>query len=56
LDRYNKQGITFVFDRAAKRYHYDGESWREIVRRYPRSLEASEARQRLDALVASVAR
>ena len=56
LDRYNKQGITFVFDRAAKRYHYDGESWREIVRRYPRSLEAPEARQRLDALVASVAR
>ena len=56
LDRYNKQGITFVFDRAAKRYHYDGESWREIVRRYPRSPEAAEARKRLDALVASVAR
>ena len=56
LDRYNKQGITFVFDGAAKRYHYDGESWREIVRRHPRSLEAAEARKRLDAQVAFVAR
>ena len=56
LDRYNKLGITFVFDRAAKRYHYDGDSWREIVRRYPRSLEAAEARKRLDALVASAPR
>jgi hypothetical protein len=54
LDRYNKQGITFVFERAAKRFHYDGASWREIVRRYPRSLEATEARKRLDALAASV--
>lgn len=56
LDRYNKQGITFIFERAAKRYHYDGENWREIVRRYPRSLEAAEARKRLDALVAFGAR
>ncbi|MDQ1525064.1 MAG: hypothetical protein QOE47_2988, partial [Pyrinomonadaceae bacterium] len=30
LDRYNKQGIKFVFERAAKRFRYDGESWREI--------------------------
>lgn len=50
LDRYNKQGITFIFDRAAKRFHYDGASWREIVRRYPRSPEATEARRRLAAL------
>lgn len=53
LDRYNKQGITFVFDRAAKRFHYNGESWREVLRRYPRSSEAAEARKRLDALVAA---
>lgn len=53
LDRYNKQGITFVFERAAKRFHYDGASWREILRRYPRSPEATEARKRLDALTAS---
>lgn len=56
LDRYNKQGVTFLFERAAKRFHYDGASWREIVRRYPRSLEAAEARKRLDALTVSAAK
>lgn len=50
LDRYNKQGVTFVFERAAKRFRYDGESWREILRRHPRSPEAVQARLRLDAL------
>ncbi len=47
LDRYRKQGIGFVFDRAAKRFHYDGASWREILRRYPRSPEAVAARAHL---------
>lgn len=51
LDRYRRQGITFVFDNAKKQFHYDGASWREILRRYPRSAEAAEARQRLDALL-----
>lgn len=55
LDRYNRQGITFIFDRAAKRFHYDGASWREILRRYPRSPEAAEARKRLDAHVRAAA-
>ncbi|HYY56847.1 MAG TPA: hypothetical protein VE842_05900 [Pyrinomonadaceae bacterium] len=50
LDRYQRQGIGFVFNRAAKRFHYDGDGWREILRRYPRSPEAVEARKRLDAL------
>jgi hypothetical protein len=49
LDRYNKQGITYVFERAAKRFRYDGTAWREIVRRHPRSPEAVEARRRLQA-------
>ncbi|HLL71614.1 MAG TPA: hypothetical protein VK363_09295 [Pyrinomonadaceae bacterium] len=48
LDRYNRQGITFTFDRNAKRFHYDGETWREILRRYPRSTQADEARKRLE--------
>ncbi len=48
LDRYNRQGITFVFDSREKRFHYDGESWQEIVHRYPRSSEAVEARKRLE--------
>jgi len=50
LDRYRRQGIAFTFNRATKQFHYDGESWREILRRYPRSPEATEARKRLDAL------
>ena len=47
LDRYNRQGITFIFDTREKRFHYDGESWREIVHRYPRSPEAVEAHKKL---------
>ena len=46
LDRYNRQGITFTFDARETRYLYDGESWQEIVHRYPRSPEAAEARAR----------
>jgi hypothetical protein len=56
LDRYRKQGIAFVFARAARRFHYDGESWREILRRYPHSSEAAEASQRLKALAVIKAR
>jgi hypothetical protein len=50
LDRYRRQGIDFVFDEQAKQFHYDGAAWRELVRRYPRSAEATEARQRLASL------
>lgn len=49
LDRYNRQGVTFVFDVREKRFHYDGEGWQELVHRYPRSPEAIEARKRLAA-------
>lgn len=50
LDRYNRQGVSFMFDRAARKFHYDGAAWREIVRRYPQSTEAEGARKRLDEL------
>ena len=50
LDRYRRQGIDFVFDEKTKQFHYDGAAWRELVRRYPRSTEASQARQRLQDL------
>jgi hypothetical protein len=50
LDRYRKQGVVFTFNAASKTFHYDGASWREILRRYPRSPEADEARKRLEAL------
>jgi hypothetical protein len=47
LDRYNRQRVLFVFDRATKHFHYDGTAWRELVHRYPSSPEAVEARERL---------
>ena len=47
LDRYNRQGVTFSFDRERKQFHYDGAVWREIVRKYPNSPEATEAAKRL---------
>jgi hypothetical protein len=48
LDRYNRQGVGFTFDRETETLHYDGAAWREILRRYPRSAEAAEAQQRLN--------
>src|SRR5882724_13258656 len=50
LDRYNRQGVLFTFDRSAKKFHYDGAAWREIIRRYPNSPEAAEARKRFEVL------
>ena len=47
LDRYNRQGVTFTFDREKKQFHYDGAAWREIVRKYQKSPEATEAAKRL---------
>jgi hypothetical protein len=47
LDRYNRQGITFVFDVRQRKFRYDGEGWQEIAHRYPRSPQAVEARKRL---------
>jgi hypothetical protein len=48
LDRYNRQGVTFTFDRAARKFHYEGAAWREILHRYPNSPEAAAARKRLE--------
>ncbi len=50
LDRYNRQGITFHFDRTAKKFHYEGWAWREVLRRHPNSAEAAEAQKRLAAI------
>jgi hypothetical protein len=50
LDRYNRQGITFIFNQSTKRFHYDGASWRELIRRYPHSPAASEAKIKLNSL------
>ncbi|MCA1613713.1 MAG: hypothetical protein LC800_06100 [Acidobacteria bacterium] len=56
LDRFNRVGVRFTLDRGAKTFHYDGESWREILRRHAGSPEAAEARRRLEALPAAVVR
>jgi hypothetical protein len=50
LDRYNRQGVKFVFDESTKTFHYDGAALREILRRYPQSKEADEARKMLEKL------
>ena len=50
LDRYRKLGIVFLFNSAARQFHYEGASWREIVTKFPNSPEAVEAQKRLDAL------
>ena len=48
LDRYNRQGVIFTFDRSVKEFHYDGAAWREILKHYPKTPEAAEARRRLE--------
>lgn len=50
LDRYRKLGIVFLFNSSARGFHYDGASWREIVKTYPASPETAEAQKRLDSL------
>ena len=50
LDRYRRLGIVFFFNSSTKNYHYNGASWEELVKKYPKSNEATEAQKRLDAL------
>jgi hypothetical protein len=47
LDRFNRQRVKFVFDKATKRFHYDGAALRELFHRYPKSPEAATARSHL---------
>jgi len=56
LDRYRKLGIVFLFNSSTKQFHYDGESWKEIIAKFQASPEAAEARTRLDSLKAKLAR
>jgi hypothetical protein len=50
LDRYRKLGVVFLFNSNTKNYHYDGATWKELVKKYPSSSEAVEAQKRLDSL------
>jgi hypothetical protein len=54
LDRYRRLGVRFLFNPSTRQFHYDGASWTEIVRKYPVSAEATEARKRLDSLKAKM--
>jgi len=56
LDRYRKLGIVFLFNSSTKQFHYDGESWKEIIAKFEASPEAAEARKRLDSLKAKLER
>ncbi len=56
LDRYRKLGILFLFNPATRTFHYDGTSWKEIVKRFPNSAEAAEAQKRLDSLKSKMER
>ncbi|MCA1629411.1 MAG: hypothetical protein LC785_00840 [Acidobacteria bacterium] len=56
LDRYRRQGVAFTFDRGTKQFHYDGESWRELARRFPRSPQAAQARRRIESLSGAAVR
>ena len=50
LDRYRKLGIVYLFNADAKSFYYDGASWLEIIKRFPKSNEAAEARKRIETL------
>lgn len=54
LDRYRKLGVVYQFNPAAKQFHYDGTSWKEIVAKFPASPEAAEAKKRLESLKAKM--
>ncbi len=43
LDRYNRQGVIFIYDQRANCFYYNGAHWRKILRRYPLSPEAQKA-------------
>ncbi len=50
LDRYRKMGIGFIFNSAVKQIHYDGVFWDEIIKKFPESKEATEAKKRVESL------
>lgn len=50
LDRFNRAAVTYDYDEGKDRFVYDGAAYRELLRRYPRSAEAVQARARLTAL------
>lgn len=50
LDRYRRLGVRFLLNPSTRSFHYDGASWRELVRKHASAAEASDAQKRLDSL------
>jgi hypothetical protein len=50
LDRYRKLGVIYLFNSDTKNFHYNGETWKEIIKKNPNTNEAAEAQKRLDSL------
>jgi hypothetical protein len=53
LDRYRRLSVDFAFNRTTLQFHYNGASWREIVKKHANSAEAVEAKKRLTSLEAA---
>ncbi len=47
LDRYNRVGVIFDYDEKTERIVYDGEAYRELARRYPKSGDVQVATEKL---------
>ena len=56
LDRYRRIGITFLFNPTTKQFHYDGASWKELIKKHAGTNEGSEAQKRLDSLKEKMSR
>lgn len=50
IDRYRKLGVVFLFNSSMRSFHYEGASWRNIIKRFPAAPEAAEAQKKLDSL------
>jgi hypothetical protein len=48
LDRYSKLHIVFDFNDSTSEYVYDGRAYGDLIRRFPNSEEAVQARQRIE--------
>lgn len=56
LDRFSRVRIVFDFNESAGEYVYEGNAYREIVKRFPRAGEAKVARERLEVAKQKMAR
>jgi hypothetical protein len=48
LDRYTRLGVHFDYLEKSGEYLYDGQAHRELLKRFPKSEEAAEARRQLE--------